>query len=433
MKDWLKYTFLSFFSVKRANESRKRSFLSSFLCFILPVIAFFGCFYGGYVSSFSSYYQKSVDYQEFLTNAFVGENALSLTSDGKKFYSSLQGKEISELTVPVTEKKYNLHDYQLVIDTRDSKTNYNDFLLTYVRGEGENQTTISYEEYRKLDTPIQASYSMKLTYSDHSLELTKDKIDTYTSYLLSQKEDIVTQTKALMENDEVPSSNYNALYELYVSAYYPSFKEIEKNGNAPTMKTFYLDTFLNRDEKGNLKNDKYLIVLDDIVFTYFRDDRGNTHNISGYANGVSFSLDGTKTSLDEMILSLFKANQNISVFNFFVYALRMALILLIGWLAMGIIFSIIGTVMKDKFLRSYFRMINLSGLFFLFPGLLVALYSFVISFFLPTGVTYVTSIVFLLSTVFVRTLIQMILDYQEIKKKRVEQDGTENKEVTNHE
>ncbi len=427
MIDWLKYTFLSFFSVKRASESRKRSFLPSFLCFVLPILCFFGCFYGGYVLSFSSYYRNSTDYRDFLYQAFGGKDAISIKAENDRFYSSKNASPSSEVTIPFSDHSYDLNGYRLVVDTRESKTNYNDFSLTYFRGEGDDKVTISYEEYRKLDTPDQASYSMELTYTEKSLVLDEAKMASYADFLLNQEEkDVAEKAKKMMVGGKVTPDNYNAFYELYVSSYYPSFDKIEKYGNAPTMRTFYLDTFLGRDEKGNLRNDKFFILLDDICFTYFRDNRGNAHNISGYLNGSSFDLSRNtgQESIDRMITTLFSANQNISVFNFFVYAMRMGLILLIGWLAMGIVLSIIGTVMKDKFLRNYFRMINLSGLFFLFPGLLTSLYSLLISFVLSTGITYLTSIIFILSTVFVRALIQLILVYQDNKKKTAVSDAT---------
>lgn len=373
------------------------------------------CFFFGYQASFSSYYNKSTTYKNFLYYAFTGENSIQLKLDSGYFYSSKTGEAKKELTVSPADNSYDIDGYELIIDTRDSKTNYNDFTLTYTKGSGENKTTISYEDYLKLDSDVQANYKMELTYSNHSLELTKDKINSYLEYLLSSKDDtVLSNAKKLMTDNEVSKENYNSLYELYCKTYYPSFSSIEKYGSVPTMRTYYINNYLGTSNGKRIKN-KFLVILDDSLFTYFLDEKGNSHNVSGYVkdqsfvlNNQSLSLEEAKKNIDSFINLAFKSNTNISFFNFLVYTLRMAVFLIIGWLALGIILSIIGTILKDTFLRNYFRMLNLSALFFLFAGIVASILAFILSFFLPTGFIYYFSIIFILATVFIRTILQII-------------------------
>ncbi len=416
MKDWLKYTFLSFFSYKRADESKKRSFFSSFLCFAIAIICFMFCFYFGYQASFSSYYRKSTTYQNFLYSAFTGENSLQIKLENGIFYSSKTSDFKKELTVSASDTTYDKDGYELVIDTRDSKINYNDFTLSYFKGKGEEKTTITYEEYLKLDSTVQANYSMEVTYSSHSLELTDEKIQSYLDYLLTSKDQtVLSETKKLLVDDKVPTENYNSIYELYCKAYYPSFSSVEKYGSVPMMRTYYINNYLGTDTNGKRKSSKFLVILDDSLFTYFLDEKGNSHNIAGYMKDQSFlllnqasNLEEGKKNVDSFIHLAFKTNKNITLFNYLVYTVRMAIFLIIGWLIMGIIFSIIGTILKDSFLRNYFRMLNLSSLFFLFSGIVASILAFALSFILPTGIIYYFSISFILATIFTRTMLQII-------------------------
>ncbi len=432
MKDWLKYTFLSFFSYKKADESKKRSFFSSFLCFAIAIICYLFCFYFGYQASFNSFYNRSTAYKNFLYSAFTGEDSIQLKIDNGKFYSSKTGDLKQELTVSAADSTYDIDGYELIIDTRDSKTNYNDFTLNYSKGKDAEKVTISYEEYLKLDSEVQTNYTMELTYSNHSLELTDDKINYYLTYLLSSKDEtVLSNTKKLLVDDKIPKENYNSLYELYCKTYYPSFSSIEKYGSVPTMRTYYINTYLGTDTSGKMRHTKFLVILDDSLFTYFLDEKGNTHNISGYVQNQSFNLlnqslsvEEGKKNVDSFIKLTFKSSKNITFFNYFVYVMRMAVFLIIGWLILGIIFSIIGTILKDTFLRNYFRMLNLSALFFLFPGVVAAIASFALSFILPSGIVYYLSISFILATIFVRTILQIIHVHGENKEKINEQTNT---------
>ena len=436
MKDWLKYTFLSFFSYKKADESKKRSFLSSFLCFAIAIICYLFCFYFGYQASFNSYYNRSTTYKNFLYSAFTGEDSIQLKIDNGKFYSSKIRDLKQELTVSAADSTYDIDGYELIIDTRDSKTNYNDFTLNYSKGKDAEKVTISYEEYLKLDFEVQSNYTMELTYSNHSLELTDDKINSYLTYLLSSKDEtVLSNTKKLLVDDKIPKENYNSLYELYCKTYYPSFSSIEKYGSVPTMRTYYINTYLGTDTTGKMRHTKFLVILDDSLFTYFLDENGNTHNISGYVQNQSFNLlnqslsvEEGKKNVDSFIKLTFKSCKNITFFNYFVYVMRMAVFLIIGWLILGIIFSIIGTILKDTFLRNYFRMLNLSALFFLFSGVVAAIASFALSFILPSGIVYYLSISFILATIFVRTILQIIHVHGENKERINEQTNTGEKQ-----
>lgn len=416
MKDWLKYTFLCFFSYKRANESKKRSFFSSFLCFAIAIICFMFCFYFGYEASFSSYYNRSTTYQNFLYSIFTGENSVQIKLEDGNFFSSKSSDYKKELTVSPNDDTYDKDGYELVIDTRDSKSNYNDFILSYSKGKGDDKITITYEEYLKLDSDLQSNYTMEVTYSSHSLELTEEKIQSYLDYLLASKDQsILSETNKLLVDAKVPIANYTSLYELYCKAYYPSFSSIEKYGSVPMMRTYYINNYLGTGTNGKRKNSKFLVILDDSLFTYFLDEQGNSHNIAGYMKGQTFllsnqdlSIEEGKKNVDSFIRLAFKANKNITLFNYLVYTIRMAIFLIIGWLVLGIIFSIIGTILKDPFVRNYFRMLNLSALFFLFSGVVASILAFVLSFVLPTGIIYYLSISFILATIFTRTILQII-------------------------
>ena len=129
--DWLKYFFGSFFLHKYASESEERGFGGPLLGLLLAMAMIFAGLFGGSVAAFPSYYENSEEYTQFLYNAFAqsGEDRLNIKIEngvaraGKFDGEYGAGLVANTFTSEADRDKYSVNGYQLVIDTRDSKTN----------------------------------------------------------------------------------------------------------------------------------------------------------------------------------------------------------------------------------------------------------------------------------------------------------------------
>ncbi len=256
VKSAIKYFFLSFFSNPLAEESRRRGLWQGILSFLLGLALFFCGLTAGSAASFSPLYKKAGSFREFLYKA--ADNAVTTEVKDGKARASIRGENDAAIDTFANDADaavYSLNGYNLIIDTRDEATTYNDFTLTYVL----NGKEYSAEEWRSLSEKEKKIYSVKVNYSSSALVLTKEKAEGYAAWILGAEcDDKAAKEKCralLNDAGELPEKNYNAAYELYVSAYYSDLSKIERYGKAPTMRSYYMNTYLAADKNGDLKYD----------------------------------------------------------------------------------------------------------------------------------------------------------------------------------
>ena len=426
VKSAIKYFFLSFFSNPLAEESRSRGLWQGLLSFLLGVLLFFGGLTAGNAASFSPLYKKSGEFREFLYGA--ADNAVTLEIKDGKAVASVGGKNdlaIDTFTNESDTAKYAKNGYNLIIDTRDEATTYNDFTLIYIL----NGKEYSAEDWRDLSESEKKNYSVRVNYSSVALELTEENTSEYVAWILGEdctNKSAKESCRALFDDaGKLPEKNYNAAYELYVSAYYSDLSKIERYGKAPTMRSYYMNTYLATDKNGNLKYENFVVILQNIYFCYFTSDSGVSVSTTGYFSDIAdISVDSHET-IDKLFLSMHDASAKIDLVNYFLYLMRVAMLALIAWLVTALLVSICGWVGKCNLLKEYGLAFKSFSTFWLFSALIAAISAFAGSFFLSRTASFWLGAGLFIGLTVIRAIEQNIYAFAKYKKEANDEEKEE--------
>lgn len=337
----------------------------------------------GSTASFPSLYQRAEDFREFLYH--MTENAVTVEVKDGQAIASVGGEKntvIDTFTSEADAAVYAMNGYHLIIDTRDEATTYNDFTLTYVL----NGKKYSAAEWQKLEETEKNNYSVKVTYSSDSLKLTKEKMSAYVTWLLGEDctdEEAKLRCRSLLDaSGELPPEKYNEAFELYASAFYSDLSKIERYGKVPTMRSYYLNTYLATDAHGNLKYDNFVVILQNIYFCYFTTDSGVSVSTTGYFKDVADSIADSPKTVDALFASMHTASSGIVSVNYYLYLMRVAMFALIVWLITALLVSVCGWIGKCETLKAYSSAFKSFSSFWLFSGFAAAVSAFIGSFFL---------------------------------------------------
>lgn len=417
IKSAIKYFFLSFFSNSIASESKSRSLWHGLLSFLLGVLLLFGGLTAGNAASFPSLYKQSGEFREFLYSAT--DNAITLEMKDGKAMATISGKKdvaIDTFTNELDATKYAKNGYNLIIDTRDEATTYNDFTLIYIL----NGKEYSAEDWHNISDSEKKNYSVKVNYSSTALTLTEENTSRYVSWILGEEctnNSAKESCRALLDDTgKLPKENYNAAYELYVSTYCSDLSKIERYGKAPTMRSYYMNTYLATDADGNLKHDNFVVILQNIYFCYFTTDSGTSVNTTGYFKDVADISVRSHETVDKLFLSMHNASAKIDFVNYFLYLVRVAMLAMITWLATALLISICGWIGKCQLLKEYGLAFKSYSTFWLFSGVVAALSAFAGSFFLSKTACFWVSAGIFIGFTLIRVIEQNV--YVFIKYKR---------------
>ena len=215
MISWLKYFFGGFWSNSRSQECQWRSLGNTALGALLSFILLVCGLTWGYQASFGPTYQRAEEFRRFLYSTM---DTIDFTvTDGTAAGESL-----------VNTYKTQQEGYRLIVDLRDTRKIYDDFVLSCSTEAGE---TIAYESYLAQPAHVQKEYTdFTVTYSGKELNL-EEKCPEYLAYLqtvsdpqsLLYNEEVAKNLKKLEE--EKPEDYYEQVYLLYAAPITPSWKQ----------------------------------------------------------------------------------------------------------------------------------------------------------------------------------------------------------------
>lgn len=417
IKSAIKYFFLSFFSNPLAEESRSRGLWQGLLSFLLGILLLFGGLTAGNAASFSSLYKRSDGFRKFMYGA--ADNAITLEVKDGKATASVGGKNgvaIDTFTNESDAATYAKNGYNLIIDTRNESTTYNDFTLIYVL----NGKEYSAEDWQKISESEKKNYSVRVNYSSVALALTEENTSGYVAWILGEEctnKSAKESCRSLLDDDgKLPEKNYNAAYELYVSTYYSDLSKIERYGKAPTMRSYYMNTYLATDKNGNLKYDNFVVILQNIYFCYFTTDSGVSVSTTGYfADIADISVDSPE-AMDKLFSSMHNASSKIDLVNYFIYLMRVSMLAMIAWLLTALLISICGWVGKCSILKEYGLAFKSFSTFWLFSALIAAISAFAGSFFLSRTASFWLGAGLFIGLTVIRVIEQNIYAFAKYKK-----------------
>ena len=428
MVKWLKFFFGSFFDDRQAKLAPTRRYLNCLLAFLLGfALMYFGLTIG-YLQTFGHHYSNSSAIKNVVANLFdtdVDGAPISIKIDGIKASADAV---VNTYDDPAAAEKFVVGGYNVILDTRPLKTTYDDFNAYCAKGD----ERISYEKYRtELTESERSEYKFTVEYSGKKLEFTPEKLDGYAAYLDLTGDETSAEYNADVfkaygelkdRRDELGAGEYeNALYELYVKAYYPDISKTERYGNAPTLRTYYVSNILATDKAGH-----YFAVFDDSIYGRFVTDGG----IDVPFNGCYRGLDGFTVSsgnADEFVTRAFSAMSGSWMSIYFLNMMQVFPFTLIAWLVCALIVFIVCKLSKDDYGSSIGDALRIVGSFLLISFVLTFLGAIILGFTVSRDLAYGFTIYIFCGVLLLRTIILVTVEgiKHAIAKRKAAEAGTD--------
>lgn len=265
---------------------------------------------------------------------------------------------------------------------------------------------ISEEDYETLNDAKKEEYTAKLHMTDKTLVLSAESVAGYAEYITKHGDESAKESlNALLTGGIVAEQHYAEVYELYYKVRYYAFGS--GFTTVPTMRNYYISTYLATDSDGKSVYSDYVILLQDIAFASWKTDAGQQFSVTGYYGSETLAVDDGE-SADALILSLFDNNTAALKVNYFLYTVQAVFTLVFVWLLLPMLVSIIGFIAKNATLSNYGGMCKTMGAFWLGSTIPALIFVGVGSFFLPQTYVFYLGWGVLLATLLVRTFIHYV-------------------------
>lgn len=405
MLNWLKYFGLNFFSKKYADESKDRSLGNGVLALFIATIILFVAFCGMSKVTFSVRYGNSASFKEYYHGLFDGDHAISIAVEkGKASYAVDGNNAVINSFVNDADNVYARNGYNLVVDMRDGKTLYDDCTVEFVNNQN-SADVVSYEEYQSFENSKKENYSAKLILTEKVKEFSAESVKEYVSFVNEHGDDSAKQTLATLENNGiVAEENYGAVWQLYFQTKYGALGN--SFTSAPTMRDYYITTYLATDDSGKSVYKDYVILLSDIVLMNWTADDGHIMSVTGYYGDNALTVNSAD-SADQLMADLYDVNTLSVAINYFLFVVRAVLGLCVVWLLLTALLAIVGYLFKINAL-GFGAVGKTMGAFWLGSMLPALLFVLVASSLLTQTQVFYVAIAIWLVTDIVRTLVHCI-------------------------
>lgn len=241
---------------------------------LAAIFVFIGVFVGNY-AMFGADYSNAREFREFVYESVIDGDVRIITyADGADV--TVGGEKAVVNTF--ADGKADKDGYGFIVD-HNKVSSYDDFIAYCKNTDGGED--ISYESYLELSKEDRRSYVFTVEHSGKIKTVDDESAQEYREYLLTVK----AAESDLKEADESkatvsPEQYNNALYELYVSYYYPDMNSASGE-NVPTLRGYYYYNYILPS------NGKYLCIFGDMITGSFVTGTGKHVDF-----GMSYGKDG---------------------------------------------------------------------------------------------------------------------------------------------
>lgn len=387
---WLKYFFLGFFNDKYIEEAPNRSFWNSFLGVVSAFLILCTGVFTGYVSSFNTHYKNSGEFRAFLS-ASLDDAELKMKNgrlSSPKYVNNFLDLEDGEKP----------QGYGLIIDTRPAAETFDDFsVMCYDVKDNE----ITYSEYMALSESDKKAYTPRLLYSGKTLDVTL-KQDEYKNYLNGSEAGraALSALDSKRESGEITETEYaNGVYTEYIKLYYPSLAGVERYGQAPTLRTYYLGMVVSDF------SDSFIMILDDLCVGSFKTDSGVQVEFEGYFSGIG---DGSVDNLDKFISDAFAASSGYNFLLYFLNMFKFVPIALVAFLIIALLTFIICRYKVPALKTGYIGSLKIVCSYLFISSVITFIVSVALSFFNNKLTVYLMSMIVFVVIVLFRVAVLIV-------------------------
>lgn len=418
MKKWLKFFGISFFSHSISKEGAKRGYANVFLSFILALVFLWTGFVGGDLLPFGAHYNNSPDFmataQAVLANAdtdkridaTIEQGVLKAKKHGTEYTESLL---VNTFESDADRQSYSKNGYNVVVDMRPANTLAE--VEAYCVSNDGNNTVISYDDYLTLSEVARLNFDFRLKYTGNALELSDEAVESYRIYVNGLSDENKTETERLaseLAQKSIAKDEYNrAIYELYFTNYYPEISAYESTSKVPLLRNYYLHQYISQGVT------KYLLIFDDYLTGSFETKSGIDVSFYGFYSNLengALVADGlsqkeANKSVDSFIRDSFGETWILSV-----YAYAMNVLTLVPFLALMLMVAalLIYSILKLRGIGSVASlgaMFKIIGSFVWFCGVISAVITVIIAFFVGRDVIGILPIVLFFVALLIRAVI----------------------------
>lgn len=404
MLDWLKYFGLNFFNKKYADESKYRSLGNGILALLMALVLLFAAFCGMARIVFFVRYNNSSEFKAYYHSLFDDKDISVTVQNGKAAFTNSSGDAlVVNSFVNQADKHYANNGFNFIVDMRNNNDLYDDCVIQFVSSD--SSKIISFEEYAELADSEQKDYSAKLTLTGNIKHFTADVIREYLLFVYANGSDSVKQSlEKLMVDGVVSEENYGAVYQLYFKTRYGGLGS--DFSTAPTLRDYYVKTYLATDENGNVY-DKFVILLQDIAMMRWIADDGRIATVTGYYGDQALTVN-SGDGADELMKNLYDANTLAISISYFLYTAQALLVLCLAWLAFPLVVALVGYFFNDDAL-SYGAVCKTMGGFWLGSVIPALLFVVIASFFMSQTNVFYVSFAILFATNVIRTIVHCVM------------------------
>ena len=325
MKNWLCFTFLGFFKRSQSEKGRGANFFNVLLSLVLFILLVPLLLSVGSLFSFSYSYSNETNLRNAIDHMFV-ENHIT--------YEVSNHKVKSEYLINTFENeedsKYKYEGYNLIVDTRDQNTTYDDFVFVV---KDKNGTEVTYTPKLMGDSNFVFTFS----YSGKTFSALERK-DVYLSYLeeISNPESSNYNKLAKADLDSLKSRKdtiseadfANQLYELYILYYYPNLQDLGSASQVPILRGYYLKQYISQDTSTNS-----VMVFDNLITIKFINKQKQRCVYDGYLSTTNIKIETNttanaqeaKSNIESLLTTLFQSGFGLNFTVYFVNTFRLSI------------------------------------------------------------------------------------------------------------
>jgi hypothetical protein len=416
MKKWLRFFCVGFFSDRISMEGAKRGYTNFLLALILALLFLWAGYVGGDMLPMMAHYKNSPDLISTVETLFANadpdiridaeiKDGVLLAGKGGEYTACLL---VNTLENEADRQNYSACGYDVVVDTRPADA-LAEFEAYYLSNDGQN-LKISYEEYLSLGAVAKMNFDFHLDYTGNELKLTDEMVLGYLEYLTGIGKE-VNFTLGEMTTEE-----YNrAVYELYFESYYPEITSYESTSKVPLLRNYYYHNYISQGLT------KYLFIFDDYMTVSFETNGGISHSFYGFCN----NMDDGAVCRDGSTEGFIKGAIH-SIAPLTIYAYAMNIFSLIPFIAlMPLVVTLLAySILKlsgIESIKSFGAMFKILGSYVWMSGLVSALLTLILSFFLQPNIVSTLPLVLFFVTLAVRSVIFAVREVRSFIKQTEEE------------
>ena len=326
---------------------------------------------------FAVHYENALQYKEFVNDAFP--DGVTIVNNRASFE-----RRVNTYTDGGDSAEYSKNGYNLIVDTRPS-----DMLIQFEQTAVKGGNIIDYESYLALTESQKSEYKLETRYTDEELIITAEltrKITAYFNGVSLEGSDgynanaSAAYAKLTADRDKYSDAEYGKeLYYLYVEFYYTSVSSVLYGERAPVLRDYYYRNYIAANKA------YYLFMFDEMCAGSFKTDGGLPVVFGGYFNKCA---DGTVEDAGGLIKQVFYDTAGYTFSSYFMSTVFQLPFLIFIPLILSLLLWCAGKIVKNGWNKTFSGCFKTVNGFIWVSGLLTALITFVLGFFVSAKAVY---------------------------------------------